>query len=69
MINNILGGITGATIDEANVIAAEKSRGYPSFSISGTITLLIIAACALAEPSMEAKNIFATTVTYAKPPR
>src|SRR5690625_4211095 len=68
-MNNILGGITGATTDDAKVSAAEKLRSYPSFSISGTITLLIIAACAFAEPRIEAKNILAMTATYANPPR
>ena len=68
MINNILGGMIGATIDEAKVKAEENSRVYPSFSISGTITLLIIAAWALAEPKIEAKKHISNNRYICQPP-
>jgi hypothetical protein len=59
----ILGGIIGAMIDEASVKDDANSLEYPSFSISGTMILLIIAACAFADPKIEAKNMLAMTVT------
>ncbi len=54
---------------EADVTAAEKSAGYPFFFMAGMRIDPNAAASATAEPEISAKNIEATMLTMAKPPR
>ena len=54
-------------IPAAAVIAAEKGRLYPAFSISGIILDPIAATVAGEDPEIAAKNIEASTFTYASP--
>jgi len=65
----ILGGIIGPTVEEEAVIAAEKSTSYLSFTIAGISIVPIADVSATAAPVMPAKNMDATTLTIASPPR
>ena len=69
MITGILGGIMGPITEEAAVIAAEKSRGYPLFSISGMKTRPMAEVSATAEPDSPAKITEAQILTKARPAR
>ena len=57
----------GPITDDAAVSAAEKSLGYPHFSISGINTLPIAEVSATAEPDNPAKMTEAQILTRARP--
>ena len=69
MMTGILGGIMGPMTDEAAVMAADISRGYPRFSISGMNTRPMAEVSATADPESPAKITDAHTLTRAIPAR
>ncbi len=62
-IRFVPGGITGLTVDEAAVTAAENGFEKPCFIISGTNILDCIAASAFAEPEIPPINALSNTLT------
>ena len=59
----------GAITEEQAVTAVENSLSYPRFVISGTNTLLCMAASALAEPDNPPISVESTMFTCPSPPR
>src|SRR5699024_1891325 len=68
IINVILGGIIGPTIDDVAVIAAANFLSYPSFSIEGISTEPRAIVSAVADPDKPAKIVLAKILTCARPP-
>ena len=58
-----LGGIMGPTVEEAAVMAQEKSLSYPSFFMAGIITAPKLAVSEMAVPEIPAKSMEALMLT------
>ena len=62
------GGMMGPMTPAAAISAAEKPASKPRRFMMGIMVELMAAVSATAEPEMPAKNIEATTATWARPP-
>ena len=69
MIIGMLGGMMGPMVEDAAVMAAEKSSSYPSSAMAGMRTDPMAEVSATAAPVTPAKNMLATTLTRARPLR
>ncbi len=65
--NGILGGMMGPMVEAAPTRAAEKTRGYPAFSMAGMRMLPVPTASATAAPDIPAMIMLVTTVTWPEP--
>ena len=65
----ILGGMIGPIMAAAEVRAPANFLSYPLFTIMGISTGPRAAISAMADPDMPPKNMLATTVAMARPPR
>jgi hypothetical protein len=61
-----LGGIMGPTVEEAAVMAQEKSLSYPSFFMAGIITAPKLAVSEMAVPGDSGKKHGSTDVDIGK---
>src|SRR5574337_686827 len=69
MIMGMLGGMMMANVAAFDTTPALKALGYPFLAMAGMTTWPMAAAPATAEPEISPKNMEATMVTMAKPPR
>ena len=69
MIMGMLGGMMMARVAALDTTPALKALGYPFFSMAGMTTWPMAAAPATADPEISPKNMDATIVTMARPPR
>src|SRR5574341_2060433 len=69
MIMGMLGGMMMASVAALDTSPALKALGYPFLAMAGITTWPMAAASATADPEISEKNMEATMVTMARPPR